>query len=182
MEPAAQCGDGRLRFEQGMRRNAPEGADDPRADRLDLPDQKRFTGRNLLRQRIPVPGRAALQDVADIDILPLQSHRGNDLREQLPCATDKRPSLGVFVRPRRLADKDQLRPGISLAEDEPVTESAERTAPAVAKLCNNRIQNGNFHPGTLHDRLRNGNLTPGTSDVRRRCMNGGRLEAHFYAG
>src|SRR5665811_2290424 len=93
MEPAAQDGNGRLRFEQGMRRKAPEGADDPWADRLDLPDQKGFAGCNLIRQRIPVPGRTALQNVADIDILPLQPHRCNDLREQLPRTTHERPSL-----------------------------------------------------------------------------------------
>ncbi len=142
VKPSAQDADGRLRFQQGMGRKGSEGADHPRADRLELPDQKGFAGGDLLRLRIPVPGRAALQDVADVDLLPFQPHRVDDLRQQLPGAADERPSLRVLIRARRLADKDQFRMGIPLAEDETVTETAEGTAPAVAELRPDRLQAG----------------------------------------
>ena len=112
-----QKGDRNICFEQGMGGKGPQGTDRFRSDGLKLPDQERFTGFNLLRFGIPVAGWPAFQDVADVNILSLQPH-GNDYpRQQLPCFTDKRPSLHIFVCSGRFADKDKAGMTISLTED-----------------------------------------------------------------
>ena len=104
-----------------MGRKCPEGADHPRADRLELPDQKRLAGSDLLRLRIAVSGGAAFQDIADVDLLPFQTHRLDDLCQKLPGAPYKGSSLGILIRPRRLADKNEIRLWIALAEYQTVT-------------------------------------------------------------
>jgi hypothetical protein len=45
-----------------------------------------------------LPGRPALHDVGDVDLFPREAHRLDDLREQLPRASDEGLALHVFVR------------------------------------------------------------------------------------
>ena len=50
---------------------------------------------------------SAAQDVAYMNLLPLQPAGGDDLVEQLPGRPDGRQALGVLVGRRRLADEAQ---------------------------------------------------------------------------
>src|SRR5207244_3971446 len=51
------------------RGEVPQGHDDAGADVLDLPREERPAGFDLVGERIPVTGRPALDDVADVDVL-----------------------------------------------------------------------------------------------------------------
>ena len=59
--------------------------------------EERRTLRDLVGLRVPVARRPALHDVGDVDLLARESHRLDDLREQLPGASDKRLALLVLV-------------------------------------------------------------------------------------
>src|SRR3989304_7355170 len=118
VKPAAQGGYGSVIFKQRLGRKAAQSANRLRRYCLKLPDQKRPAGRNLRRFRIAVAGRPALQYIAYIDALPLQSHGFNDLCKKLAGFAYEGPALPVLVAPRRLADKYQLRFRIPFTEDQ----------------------------------------------------------------
>ena len=61
-----------------------------------------------------------LQDVGDVNVFALVAHRLNDLRQQLPRATDERFALRVFVGSRRFTDEHQLGARVADAEDDVV--------------------------------------------------------------
>ena len=94
---------------------ASQGHDELRVDGLDLPLEIGQAVDDLLGSRIAVLRRSALQDVADEDLLALQAAGGDDLVEKLPRPADERPALGVFIRPRGLADEHDPGPRIALA-------------------------------------------------------------------
>ncbi len=81
----------------------------------DLPEQELPAGLHLVRLRRPVLRRAALDDVADVDVLAadrdpfLGGCSVDHLGEQLARATDERQALRVFVRARALANEHQPR-------------------------------------------------------------------------
>src|SRR3990172_7103201 len=79
-----------------------EGTDQLRLDGLKLADQERLARGGLIRLRISVPGRSALDDVANIDLLAGQLHRLDDPGEELSGPPHERLALLVFVRPPRL--------------------------------------------------------------------------------
>ena len=64
---------------QQLRREVAERADDPRLDQLELAEQVVLAVVDLLRQRVAVAGRPALEDVGDEDVAARQA----DLAEQL---------------------------------------------------------------------------------------------------
>ena len=78
----------------------------------------RFTGSYFLRPRIAVTGRTAFEDIAYIDISPLQSHGLDNPGQELSGAPDKRSPLDIFISAGRLADKDDFGLRIPLAKDD----------------------------------------------------------------
>ncbi len=87
-------------------------------DEIDLAVEERLAGRDLVRLRIPVLRRPALDDVGDVDVRALELNGLDDLREQLPGASDERLAEAVLVGARRLAHEHQFRLRIADAEDD----------------------------------------------------------------
>ncbi len=86
-------------------------------DRFQLPHEVRHARRRLVRGRHAVVRRAALAHVADVHLLPGQPHAGDHLVQQLPGPADERPAGQVLVLARPLADEEDGRLGVALAED-----------------------------------------------------------------
>src|ERR1035437_226771 len=106
----------RLRgLQESLRRERAEGKDHSGLEQLQLAQQVRAAGLDLVRRRIPVAGRAVLEDVADEDVFPREIDGGEDLREQLAGRADERPAGFVLRRTRRLADADESRMRVSFA-------------------------------------------------------------------
>ena len=102
--------------------------------RPELPEEVRFAGRDFVGLGIAVPRRTALQDIADVDILTLQSHGHNDLRQELARPPHEGPPLLVFIGTRRLADKDEIGMRISFPEDKVLSPFSQGTAMAALHL------------------------------------------------
>src|SRR5258706_309471 len=102
--------------------------------------EERLAGRDLQRLRVAIPGRATLHDVADVHVLTPPADGLDHLREQLARAADEWPAALVLFLARALADEDDAGVGASLAEDHAAPLLAERTAPAVADLGADRVE------------------------------------------
>ena len=72
---------------------------------------------DLLRQRVAVVRRPALQDVGDVDLLALEQDGLQDLVEQLAGAAHERLALAVLVGAGRLADHHQVGALVAGAQD-----------------------------------------------------------------
>ena len=99
---AAEPGDGRVGPEQGLRRELPERHDDRRSDGVQLRLEERLAGLDLVRLGIAVPRRAALDHVADVDLVAAVAHRRDHLRQQLAGGTDEGDALVVLLGPGTL--------------------------------------------------------------------------------
>ena len=112
----------------------PSVADDARLDQLDLPEQVRLAGLDLVGLRVAVPGRPALEHVGDVDLGALEADAGEQLVEQLPGLTDERDALLVLVEAGRLADEHQVGVRIPDAEDDLRASLGEPAAGAARDL------------------------------------------------
>src|SRR5262245_26097705 len=92
---SAQAADRALDTDQQFRGELAEATDDPRLERRELAAQIRRARFDLVRQRIAVLGRTALEHVRDEHRAAIELHTGNqlalvhrldDLREELPRA------------------------------------------------------------------------------------------------
>src|SRR3954469_9496184 len=91
-------------------RKAAQRADHPRLDQRDLAIQVLAAGGYLVGQWVAIVRRPALQDVRNVDVLPLEPDRAQHLLEQFPGGADERARLLVLVVAGRLADEHD--PGI----------------------------------------------------------------------
>ena len=102
---AAQARERNIGLEQTVGGVSPERDNELGANVFDLADQIRLALRHLLRLRVAVAGRSALQYVRDIDLLALEAHGEQHGVQQLAGAAHERLALPVFVRTRSFADK-----------------------------------------------------------------------------
>ncbi len=115
---AAHLADGRCVIQQKLCGNAAQAEDDPGPHQFDLPLQVLAAVGRLLGQRIAVFWRAALDDVADVDVLAAHLHAlGDDVVELLPGPADEGHSLKVLVLARRLADEHQIGLGRTIGKN-----------------------------------------------------------------
>src|SRR5439155_2400881 len=91
-----------------LRREVAECRDDGGLDQLDLAEEVALARLDLVRLRVAVARRAALQHVRDVDVLPRHPDASKQLLEQLPGLADERETLLVLVESRRLADEQQV--------------------------------------------------------------------------
>jgi hypothetical protein len=131
---AAHPRDGYVAAEQQAGRWLAEGDDDARPDRVDLPVEERPAARHLVPQRRSVLRRPTLHDVADVDAAagdaePLLDHLG----QQLARASDERDALKVLLLARPLADEEQIRGRVAVAEDDLRPALREPAARALAE-------------------------------------------------
>src|SRR5262249_39655175 len=88
-----------------------------RLDQLDLLEEPRLALVLLLRQRVAVSRRPALERVRDVDVGARQADAGEELVEELAGLPDEWNALLVLVKAGRLADEHQLRAGRAVRED-----------------------------------------------------------------
>ena len=100
-----------------LRGEVAERRDEGRPDQLDLAEQVRLAGLDLVGLRVAVPGRAALEDVRDVDVAAREPDPGEEPFEQLPRLADEGHALLVLVEAGRLADEHQVGVGMPRAED-----------------------------------------------------------------
>jgi len=77
-------------------------------NRINLREQKRLTGLDLIWPRIAIIGRTALNHVGNIDVIPLKVDRFDNLRKELASATHAGNPLLVFVSTGCFPDKHQI--------------------------------------------------------------------------
>src|SRR3989338_3520055 len=109
MQCAAQRAQRRILAQQRGGRGLAQRDDEPGLYQFDLAFEIWQTGRDLVRLRRAVIGRAAFDDVGDIDILPApEFDRQQHVVEQLARLPDERLALRIFIRPRPFTDEQPL--------------------------------------------------------------------------
>src|SRR5688572_9468184 len=143
VDTTAQPRDRFTRPEKRLSRKRAQRDDHLRLDDVDLPEEERLALFHFVGFGVAIFRRAALNDVGDVDILPLESDCLDDLRQFLPGAADERDSLNIFVPPRRLADKHQIRIRVTDAEHNLLPpQRAQLASDAVADVLANGGQLG----------------------------------------
>jgi hypothetical protein len=110
---AAHFGNAFLVSCEGAGGGSAQSTDGLGLDGGELPEKELAADLHLLRLGSAVSGWPALDDIADVNIAALQWNSFlfcgvlNHLRQQLAGAPDKRDTLGIFIRARAFADKDQ---------------------------------------------------------------------------
>src|SRR5437016_610419 len=127
-------------LEQSLCRDGTQADNHFGSDDINLAPKKRRAGAYFVLFRLAILRRPALHHIADVHVFPLQSHRFYYLRQQSSRAPDEWQSLGVFISARAFAHKDQLGPGISVAENNFVPRAVELAAGAFAKILTNLEQ------------------------------------------
>ena len=94
-----------------------ERRDHLRLDQLDLAEEVRLAGLDLVRLRVAVAGRAAFEDVRHKDVVPGNPDSGEQPVEQLPGLADEGDALLVLVEAGSLADEHQVGARVPGAED-----------------------------------------------------------------
>ncbi len=86
---------------------------------------------DLVRLRVAVAGRAALEHVRDVDVAALEPDLREQLLEQLPGLADERETLLVLVEAGRLADEHEVGARVARPEHHlraPLRKAAARAA------------------------------------------------------
>src|SRR6056297_1088813 len=101
-----------------------------RLNNIELTVQKMYTICDFIRFRIAISGRTAFKNIAYKNILSLETHRVNDLFEQLARPADKRSALFVLVCAGSFTNKNNPCSGITFAWYRTISCFAELTAAA----------------------------------------------------
>src|SRR5690606_9337175 len=102
---------------------------------------------HLVRQGIAVVVRPAFEQVADIDLAPLQLDGGQNPGEELSRLADEGYTLLVFVKAGGFADQNNVGGGISLAKDQVPAPPADGAALAAADPLLQLCQGGEIKVG-----------------------------------
>jgi predicted short-subunit dehydrogenase-like oxidoreductase (DUF2520 family) len=119
---------------QQLRGEIAERADHARLDQLDLLVQVGLAGVDLVRQRVAVARRTALEDVGDEHVAPLQADLAQQLVEQLAGPPHERQPLEVLLLTGGLPDEHQVGVGVAGPEDDLGAPLVQRAACAGACL------------------------------------------------
>ena len=169
-----------------LRGAASEADDHFGLDGRELAQQKRHAGGDFVFFRRAIFRRAALHHVGDVDVVALQAHGLDHLRQQLSGAADKGNALHVFVVPGPFADEDQLGVRIAHAEDDLVAVAVQLAARAVAQVGGDALERVAFDAvGGFEERRAAGTMSVaaraafGAAAAQARC---GRLAAEDWRG
>src|SRR5487761_417496 len=132
VEAAVNAGDPLFDAQHRPHRRHSQAANQARLYRPYLPEKKWRTSFNLVFFRSPVARRAALDHVADIDILAPDIHPLQHPVQELAGAAYKRQSLFVFISPRAFTHKHQLSLGTSLPKNNMSSAPRQFTTMAIA--------------------------------------------------
>ena len=137
---SVQARDAHLRLQHELCGELSKGDQHLRVDGARLLAQIRRAGLNLLGARVAVSRRAAFQDVRDVDVLASQPGQTQKLVEVLPRRAHERLPLRIFVTPRRLADEQHARMGVSHAEHRLRAAVGKRAATAGGNVFAQRVK------------------------------------------
>lgn len=116
---------------QGVGRESAERDDDFWLEGVDLLEQKRRALLDFVVLGVAILGRAAFEDVGQIDVFSLKPHGDDHLVEELAGVAYEGLSLLVFVCPRGFADEHQACVGVAGSKDDLGAVLAESAALAV---------------------------------------------------
>ena len=117
VEAAAELADGVGGFEKSLCGDGADTDDVFGPKDFKLPLEEGTAILDFGWKRIPVFGRAAFEDVHDIDVPALPAACFDDLRQELSGSPDERLALAIFVGPRCLPEEDDPGPRAADAED-----------------------------------------------------------------
>src|SRR4030095_6493302 len=103
---------------------------------------------------IAITRRTALQDVADVYVVPLQVDGFNDLGQQLARSTHERQSLFIFISPRGLAYEHQVGVRIPRSKDNVFSRRSQLAALAFTQIVTDCRQAFVRHGNSLEHRSR----------------------------
>ena len=135
MNLSAELPDSVARVQQRLGSKCPERHDHPWLNQFDLTEEVRATGLNFIRHRIPIAGRAMLQNVADVDIAPRKFNRSENLVEELTCLSDKWSTKFVFSRARCFSNAHEIGVWIAFTRHRILRVSIEWTQRARGNRC-----------------------------------------------
>lgn len=95
-----------------------EGHDDLRGDDVELSVEKGAARRLLIGRGCAVARWAAFHNITYINFLSGQSDGLDDLRQELPCCSNKWHTLAILIGPRTFAGEQEPRFGAPRAEDD----------------------------------------------------------------
>ena len=127
-------GDAEVLPDQGHGGDAAQAHDNFGVYQGDLPVQPGAAGLLLHIQRVPVPGRAALDDVGNIHLLPVQVNHFQHIVQQFSRRTHKGDALQVLLLTGAFPDQHDLRLRIAHAENQVVPGFPQRAAPAAGAV------------------------------------------------
>ncbi len=128
-------------LEKGLRRASAETADYFRLDHAELAKQERRAGCNFVIFREAIFGRAAFDDVADVNVGAAEAHCLDHLREQFSGAAHEGFALNILVAAGTLSNEDELRFRIPDAEDDLRTSLVQLATHAIwADICADSLE------------------------------------------
>src|SRR5262249_40096937 len=142
---SAEPGNWRGGLQNRLGRKCSETTNDLRANGGKLLPEKWIAGTNLVWFRIAVIRRAALQNIANVNVFALKVDRLDDLREQLAGAHDEGQALLIFVVSGSFTNEDELGFGISGTENDVCASSCKFASLAVTDLRADGVEG---HRGT----------------------------------
>ena len=182
---AAQARERGLGREQVLRGDAPHGDDQRRRHELDLPLEVAAALQRLLRLRVAIARRPALEHVGDVDVLALEAERFQHRGEQLPGAADERLTLAVLIGTRGLADEHPAGLRIADAEHRLGAGLVQRAARALGHQRTQRLPpEPGLDAGARHRRHLK-RVCSGRQRRRRQCCVSGRtphVDVHAERG
>ena len=140
--------DAKLRVDDRLGGDAAEADDELRAAQRDLPPEPLGARLLLHAEGVAVPGRAALDDVRDIDHAAVQVDHPEHVVQELPRGADEGLALQILLLAGALADEHELGVFPADAEDQIVPRAAERAAPAVRAIAFQSLPGIHGHPSS----------------------------------
>jgi len=134
MELPTKPTQGRRGFQEGLRGDAPQSADQPRSNNGELSMQVGLAELNFFRKRISILGWPTFQYVADKHLFPAEMYCRQHPGQQLTGSTDEGSALEVLIPPRGFPDEHNLCFWIPLSKDEMVSGLMQRAFHAVFYL------------------------------------------------
>ena len=140
VEPTTDFGDTFLDAQDGADGGSAQAANQARLDGLNLAIEEGRAGVNLVLFRSAIPWGAALDDIADVDLLAFQANGFHHAVQKLPCSPHEGETLFVFVSARTLTNEHQLSVRVPLAKHNRLASERQSAAAAVAEILPNLLQ------------------------------------------
>src|SRR5215475_5773444 len=119
MPVSSQFRDRRFGLQKRLDGKLTQGDNNFGPNEINLLLEERFAGCDLIRLRIAIFRRPALNHISYINVLALESHSfRKDIVEQLPRPAHKRLPLQIFITTRSFTNEHQLGLGITHPEDQ----------------------------------------------------------------